>query len=268
MNGRKQDAVETLEFVARSPCRIRVLETLQDTSPVSRESLKEEVDVVRTTLLRNLHGLVERGLIRERDRYYEITSAGALTAAGVSNALERIDTAIRLRPVFERIPASELDFDLERLADATVVEATTANPYGPTDHHAVSLTEVNRARLLLPATGGKPLEMSRAPIEAGATFELVVTRSVAETLLSAMPVADEFAAIVGYDTVSVSVVDDEIPFYLGIVDDAVQIGVHDDSGLPTALLETTDSTVMEWAVDRFEAYERQSTPIDDGKLQR
>ncbi|QLG47969.1 helix-turn-helix transcriptional regulator [Natrinema halophilum] len=263
MSDRKGDAIELLEFVARSPCRIRVLETLYETSPVSRESLKDEVDVVRTTLLRNLQGLVDRGLIRERDRYYEITTAGALTAAGVQNALEQVDTAIGLRPVIERIPSNELEFDLERLADATVVEATTANPYGPVDHHAASLAEMEHARLALPATGAKPLEVSQAPIDAGATFELVVTESVAETLQSESLVADEFETIADYDTVSVSVVDTQIPFFLGIIDDSVQIGVHDDSGLPTALLESSDPVVREWAVDRFETLASRSAPVTD-----
>ncbi len=255
--------IETLEFVTRSPCRIRILETLRDGDPVSRDTLQDEVDVVRTTLQRNLTGLIDRGLIRERERRYEITPAGSLAAAGVSTALERVGAADRLRPVLERLPATEFGFDIERLVDATVIEATTANPYAPVDYHADSLTDMDRARLLLPATGADPLESSRSAIEAGATFELVATESVAETLQTESPVADEFAAIADYDGVSLSVVDDEIPFYLGIVDEVVQIGVHDDSGLPTALLETTDDDVREWAIDRFEAVEQRSTPIGD-----
>ncbi|WP_408958404.1 helix-turn-helix transcriptional regulator [Natrinema sp. 74] len=256
------NAIETLEFVARSPCRVRLLETLRGGELVSRDSLQAEVDVVRTTLQRNLTGLADRGLIRERNRCYEITPAGSLAVDGVSMALERVGAADRLRPVLERVPASELEFGIERLLDATVVEATTANPYAPVDYHVDSLTNMDHARLLLPATGAEPLSSSRSAIESGATFELVVTESVAETLQTEPPVADEFAAIADYDGVSLSVIDDDLPFYLGVVDDAVQIGVHDDSALPTALLETTDDRVREWAIDRFEAAKRRATPVD------
>ncbi|WP_254764452.1 helix-turn-helix transcriptional regulator [Natrinema marinum] len=256
-----RDAIETLEFVARSPCRIRILEMLRSGDRVSRDSLQDEVDVVRTTLQRNLEGLTEHGLIRERDRCYEITPAGSLAVTGVSTALERVGAADRLRPVLERLPADELEFDLERLLDATVVEATTANPYAPVDYHADSLTDIDHARLLLPATGADPLEASRSAIEAGATFELVATESVAEALRTEPPVADEFASIAVHEGVSLSVVDDEVAFYLGIIDEAVQIGVHDDGGLPTALLETSDERVREWAIDRFDAAKRRATPV-------
>ncbi|MGQ3413460.1 helix-turn-helix transcriptional regulator [Natrinema sp. LN54] len=262
MTDRTGDAIETLEYVARSPSRVRILETLSAEGAVSRDALRTEVDVVRTTLQRNLAGLRERGLIRERDRCYELTSAGSLATSGLSTALERVDAAERLRPVLERVPATELAFDTERLVDATVVESTTANPYGPVEYHAASLADAIRARVVLPATGATPLERAREAIESGAVFELIVTESVAETLRTEPSVADPFAAIADADSVTVSVAEREISFYLGIVDDAVQIGVHDESGLPTALLESTDAGVREWAIDRFDSLAEQATAID------
>ncbi|ELY66524.1 helix-turn-helix transcriptional regulator [Natrinema versiforme] len=262
MTDRKGDAIETLEYVARSPSRVRILETLSAEGAVSRDALRAEVDVVRTTLQRNLTGLIERGLIRERDRRYELTSAGSLATGGLSTAIERIDAAERLRPVLERIPPAELAFDLERLVDATVVEATTANPYGPVEHHAASLADARHARLALPAAGAEPIKRTREAVEAGAVFELIVTESVAETLRTEPSIADSFATIAASDSVSVSVVERGIPFYLGVIDDAVQIGVDDDTGLPTALLESTDARVREWAIDRFDSLATQARAID------
>jgi predicted transcriptional regulator len=220
--------------------------------------LRAEAEVVRTTLQRNLSGLLDRGLIRERDRSYEITPAGALVATGLSDALERIGAATRLQPVLERLPARTFPFDVERLADATVVESTPANPYGPVEHHAATLVDADRARLLLPAAGAEPIDASR---ESDGAFELVVTESVAETLRTESPIADELATFDG-DAVTISVVEDAIPFYLGVVDGAAQIGVHDDNGVPTALLESTDERVREWALDRFRSFEERSTAAD------
>lgn len=262
MSDRMGAAIETLEYVARSPSRVQILEILSSEGPVSRESLKAETDVVRTTLQRNLTGLAERGLIRERDRWYELTSAGALTVAGVSAALDRVETAVRLRPVLERLPAETLDCDLARLADASVVEATATNPYGPVEYHATTLADVDRARLLLPIVSAKPIETARRAVESGAVFELVVTESVAETLRTESPIAETFATVADTGSVTVSVVDDVIPFFLGIVDGAVQIGVPDDNGLPAALLESTDPRVKTWAVGRFEAFKQRSTRFD------
>ena len=66
MADRRGEAIGTLEFVARSPSRVLILETLAEEGVASRESLAAEVDVVRTTLQRSLQGLADRGLIRER----------------------------------------------------------------------------------------------------------------------------------------------------------------------------------------------------------
>lgn len=264
MSDRTGAAIEMLEYVARSPSRVQIIEMLSAKGPVSRESLRAETDVVRTTLQRNLTGLAERGLIRERDRHYELTSAGALAAAGLTAALERFETAVRLRPVLERLPAGTLECDLERLADASVVEATATNPYGPIEHQAASLVDVDHARLLLPTISAKPIETASHALESGAVFELVVTESVAETLRTESPIAETFASVADTGSVTVSVVDDTIPFFLGIVDATVQLGVSDDNGLPAALLESTDPRVKAWAVDRFEAFEQRSTPIEFG----
>ncbi|SEP82675.1 helix-turn-helix transcriptional regulator [Natrinema salaciae] len=265
MSDRTGDAIETLEYVLRSPSRVRVLETLREEGAVSKEVLKAEVDVVRTTLQRTLTGLAERGLIRERERRYELTSAGTLATAGVETALERVGAAVRLRPVLEQLPGEALEFDLTRLDDATVVESTTVNPYAPVEHHAASLADADRARLLLPTISAKPIETARDAIESGAVFELIVTESVAETLRTGSPTAEAFAPVTATDAITVSVTDDVVPFYLGIVDAAVQIGVTDDSGLPTALLESTDAALRTWAIDRFDAFDRRSTAVEFGR---
>lgn len=262
MSDRRDAAVETLEFVARSPSRVRILERLDAEGAASRETLSAEVDVVRTTLSRSLSALVDRGLIRERGQRYEITAAGSLVADGVAAALERTEAAIRLRPVLERLDGEWLAVDPERLTDATVVEATTANPYAPVHRHAATLADADRVRAILPATGVEPLETSREAIADGAVFELLLAESVAESVRADRALADAFAAILEEPSASVAVVDEAVPFYLGVVDGTVQLGVHDDGGLPTALLESTDDRIREWAIGRFETLRRTATPFE------
>lgn len=262
MSERTQTAVETLEFVTRSPSRVRVLERLDAEGAVSRDALSAEVDVVRTTLSRSLSALADRGLIRERGQRYEITAAGSLVAEGLTAALERTDAAIRLRPVLERLDEEWLGVDPDRLTDAKVIEATTANPYAPVTHHAATLAEAERVRAVLPATGVDPLETSREAIDDGAAFDLLLAESVAESVRTDRALADAFASIVDRPSVSVSVVDRDVPVYLGVVDRTVQIGVHDDTGLPAALLESTDDRVREWALERFDALRREARPFE------
>ncbi|AGB31437.1 hypothetical protein C488_00257 [Natrinema pellirubrum DSM 15624] len=262
MSERTEAAIDTLEFVTRSPSRVRILERLDAEGSVSRDALSAEVDVVRTTLSRSLSALVDRGLIRERGQRYEITAAGALVADGVTAALERTDAAIRLRPVLERLDEEWLGVDPDRLTDATVVEATMANPYAPVTHHATTLAEADRVRAVLPAAGADPLEASTEAIENGAKFEMLLAEPVVESVRTDPTLAAAFESIVDQPSVSVSVVDRDVPVYLGVVDRAVQIGVHDDTGLPTALLESTDDRLREWAIARFDALKQGARPFD------
>ncbi|OLZ40654.1 hypothetical protein A6E15_06450 [Natrinema saccharevitans] len=259
MSDRTDAAVETLEFVTRSPSRVRILERLDAEGTVSRDALSAEVGVVRTTLSRSLSALVDRGLVRERGNRYEITAAGSLVAEGVAAALERTDAAVRLRPVLERLDEEWLGVDPARLIDATVVEATTANPYAPVTRHAATLAEADRVRAVLPATGVEPLEASREAIADGAVFEVLLAEPVAESVRADPALTDAFATILDEPSVSVGIVDESVPFYLGVVDRTVQFGVHDDSGLPTALLESTDDRVRERALERFDALKRDAT---------
>lgn len=259
MDDGTREAIETIEFVTRSTCRVRILETLSDAEHASKDELRADADVVRTTLQRNIDALVERGLIRERDRAFEITPAGSLVASGIGAALSSVEPAARLRPVLERLPPSTLAFDLDRLADATIVEATTANPYAPVERHRERVAETDRVRALLPAVGADAAKAARESAVDGGRHDLVVTPSVAEALTTDPAIAEHVEALP--ETVTVSRYDEEIPFYLGVLDDVVEIGVNDGNGLPTALLSSTDPRVREWAIERFEAYRERAEQL-------
>lgn len=263
MDDENRDALETIAYVARSPSRVCILERFGEEESVPKERLQASVDVVRTTFQRNLQGLRERGLVRKgaQPGTYERTPSGSLVATAIDDALSTVDTAIRLQPVFEHVPRSAIDVDLERLADATLVRATTANPYAPVERHEERIAETDHARVVLPATGADPLEKSREMVSEGAVHEVIVTPAVATALRSDPSLSETFEAMGGQETSSVFVIEEEIPFYLGILDSVVQIGVQDESGLPTAILESTDPQVREWAIDRFESYEARSEHV-------
>jgi hypothetical protein len=58
----------------------------------------------------------------------------------------------------------------------------------------------------------------------------------------------------------VHVHDGDIPYYLGILDDTVQMGVNED-GEPRGLLETDSEEVREWAENRYESYKQEAEPL-------
>lgn len=54
--------------------------------------------------------------------------------------------------------------------------------------------------------------------------------------------------------------DGEIPYFIGILDDAVQIGV-DEAGKPRALLESEHPEVRTWAENTIEEYKEEAEPV-------
>jgi hypothetical protein len=63
------------------------------------------------------------------------------------------------------------------------------------------------------------------------------------------------------DRFDLSVYDGEVPYYLGVLDETVQIGVEDENGMPRALLETDVEGLGEWASDTYAQYRERSTPF-------
>lgn len=259
-DGDELAVIDAIGYVARSSCRVRILELLSERTVASRDELQAAVDVVRTTLQRNLEGLADRGLVRERERAYELTAAGSYVAQALEAALSRAIPAVELRPVLERLPADDLSIEPERLRDATVYEATPSNPYQPVERHASVVADADHARLVLPATAAKPTAEAGSNADGDTLHEVVATPDVVDAIESDPSLSeavDEFAD----GSYRLSVYDGPITYFVGVLDDVVQIGVHDDGGLPAALLESTDAQLRAWAIDRFESLESEATRL-------
>lgn len=250
------DPLATVEFIVRSPVRVRILECLLERGRQTRRELQAELDVVRTTVQRNLDSLEERELILAVDDGYEISLGGEMVSNELHTLTETVAFVAEAGPVLGQLAAKlpEFDPDPQWLTDATVVEATTANPYAPVEKHAETMAEAEHARLVLPATGANPLETARERVVEEAYHEAIVTPDVAETLREEPEFSETFEAMVEAGSVAVHRYDGEIPCYLGVLDDVVQFGVQDETGIPRALLETTHPEVLEWAIERFESY--------------
>lgn len=245
-------SLETLLFLCRSDCRLVILEELYENGPATRSELRDVTEVVRTTLQRNLSALLERGLIEGEKRRYTITATGAHIGRHLSAARRAAATVEHVRPVVDRLPAGEPSVDLAHFSEATVIETTRADPYAPIRYHADSIGAADQVRSILSASGLDPLEQTRESLAAGGTHEWVVTSRVHDELTGGDELADVYQEILEHEHATVWITDQPLSFCLGILDDVVQIGIQDDSGVPAALLEAENPTVHQWAVDRFE----------------
>lgn len=262
------NAVDTIAFLAGSEQRAAIIATLRRAGPLTRSELADRCDAARVTVSRNLEQLRERDLAVTEGGEHHLTPVGKLLAEEFCSFLETVETAGELAPVLRHVPPDEFDLDPRALTDADVTVATRSNPYAPVDRHERTLANAGEARLLLPAAGIRPVETSADRVVAGElAVEMVVSGAVAATLGD-----EEFAEHVErmFDAggISLAVYDGGIPYYLGLVDGTVQLGVDDESGVPQALLESDAEDVREWAEDRYRTHRSAADALEFADLVR
>ena len=71
---------------------------------------------------------------------------------------------------------------------------------------------------------------------------------------------DALATVAAADGVTQYVYSGGFPFVLAVMDETVVLGVTDDAS-PTALLETTDDAVRQWAETTLDRYREAARPL-------
>lgn len=246
---------EQILFLARAESRVRVVEALAETEAATQRELRDRLDASRTTVSRALQSLEENGWVEKSDGAYRLTRAGEIITAEFGRLRDAIDRVEELAEFLRWFPADADGPDFVGASDVEVTYATDADPYAPAREQTEILHTADRLRVLLPAID---LESTETLVEQvrdrGLDIETVVPPDVEATMES-----DAFAPLIE-ETLrtgrsSIFVVQDDLPFYLGLAADGrVQLGLADDDGIPRALLETTDESVREWAEDLYRDY--------------
>jgi predicted transcriptional regulator len=251
----RSDPLDAVAFLARAPNRAAVLDALRRDGPLDRRALRDRFDAARTTLGRNLDALADRGWVRDDGDEYAVTPAGAAVADDFAALRDTAEAADRLQPVLARLSADAFPAALDAFADATVVTADGGDPYAPVNRHVVALRSAEQVRCLLPVVGLNALDATCERVRASdAEHEAVVEPAVADVLRSDPAYAPGVEELAAFDRVAVHVCDDAIPFYLGVLDDLVQVGVSDGDGVPQALMETRDDAARAWAAETYRSY--------------
>lgn len=251
--------IDRICFLARADSRVRILESLSESSPVTERALRRQLSASRSTISRGVDSLIEMGWVTEGSDGLELTPTGSLVIEAFLDLAETMSTAEELSPFLEWFPLSEFDLTVEELRDSEITVAADGNPLAPARKQTDLVRTTSRFRGCFPSLdlGGTELVHDRT-IEGEFESEIVVSATVAETIHGEQfaPLFDEMLST-GQLTVHVV---DSVPFYLGVgADGLTQIGVEDDDGLPRALLETDGGTVHEWATGLFADYRESST---------
>lgn len=254
------DGISTAAELVRSEARLALLCHLQK-GDATRYECRDAVDCARTTVDRNLDRLERNGWVQQDDRTYTITTSGEFALEAALEFLETVDTAARLQPILRWMPRDALDIDIRLLEDAKMTLAGDGAPLAMIDRHTSVVRDASSFRGVLPLSSVQPLRVHKRRVTAGeATGTMVVAPNVAERYLSDPQFVDIIDEMLATENASIYVTEQGIPFYLGILDGTVQIGVDDDLE-PRGLLESDRDEVTAWAERRFEQYLSAATPL-------
>jgi DNA-binding transcriptional ArsR family regulator len=140
------DALDRIEFLARSPVRVRLLAAIADGDGLTKNELRDRLDASRTTVGRNLEALRDQGLVTKGNCEYTLTRAGEIVTGDVLDLAGTIEIARELEPFLEWVPNGALDIDLRHFADATVLAPEPGDPWSMINHHVqvIRRTEYDR----------------------------------------------------------------------------------------------------------------------------
>ncbi len=256
--------LEPIEYLARSPSRLAVLDAIHGESR-TRKELKEMTDISRVTLSRILANFEDRGWIERRNGQYEATSKGSFVATELTGLLSNIETLDHLDGVMEWLPTDEFDFPLTCLGDADVSTSSWGDHTAQIRH--VAETIPGSDRIMATASG-----VSRVVVDAlwettvndDASFEALLDTTALAIIRSDAGLRQQFREMTESGTTHCRLyegVKEPLPMIM-TCDDTVILCGHDEDGPPPGTLETTDERVRLWAESYFDTIRLESTPID------
>lgn len=258
----RNDCFREVAFLTRSPNRVRILHELRHDGPLEKRDLRDRFDCDRTTIQRNVDALADHGWVQQSNHIIRITTAGELVAAGLTDCFDAAETAIDLQPVLRWLPDDALDFDLALLKDAEIVVADSTDPGRAVSRHLDALQAAERFRGFIPSIGRHALETAWRRVTNGhGNFEVVIPAASVDSLDAGSKYAEMFDDLLDSDRIDVLVADNDISYYLGIIDGVVQIGIKDDTGMRRALLETEQHAVRAWAEETYQEYKHQASVL-------
>lgn len=252
----------THEFVRTVHQRAELLDALSH-EPKDKRELVAELSVSRSTVDRGTRELESMGLVEYVDGRFQPTVPGRNVVTEYTQFEETMDTVRRLLPFLRNLPESESEIDLDMLADARLVVPEPGNPHAMENRHIEAVRNATAQKLFLPVTGLHATEVSEEMVvQQETTCELVVDRNVATTFRTVKPYRDAIESMTATGRYEVYEYDGELPFFAGVFDETVQIGVTRDD-VPQALVEMKSDAAREWFERRYQQYKANATPLTE-----
>lgn len=257
-----ESSLEEIEFLARSPNRVRVLNALTRET-MGRYEIEDTTGVTRATLGRILDDFAERGWVRENDRQYRTTQLGSYVSRELTNILESFEPVPALNEVAQWFPEEGFGFDLKSLAGSTCIRSTKSNALAPTAHISKRIRTADRVRLITYSVlPGIMDECWRGIIEGGLELESVLDGGALDSFGGDPQMIEQAKEMTESGQSEFYVYHGDIPSTVFIVDDVVLLCLSGGGGAPLAVIETDDESVRSWAASTIDDHRRDGDQLD------
>ena len=247
---------EEASYPLRSEHRVRTLRLLA-AGPWTLDALDAETEASRKTLRRLLGRFVEYGWVSRENGRYELTSGGALLADATEELLDAATAARRLRRVGPWLPESLSELDPSWVTEASLTLPESADTVAPARRMVAVMDAASRVRVVAFAVVPGAVAATRS----GTSGALVLAPETLSVIADDPSMAAELTAVfdAGFE---VRRHPGPIPFNAVVADETVMVGLVDEHGAPSALVETEAEAVRSWAISQFEAHRERATPVD------
>lgn len=257
--------LEGIAFLARSENRVAVLQAFA-TDDWTRQELRADLDVSRTTLARILNEFETRRLIARTGQGYTATPTAEAIHERFVPLLETMEGLATLGEAIEWLPEPARAIDVRHLRDAEITTTSNQNPSAPFDHGLASVRDADTYRGLTSTAIPQYVETVSERTAAGdLDGEGVIQASFLDVLADApervepwYDIADRLFLYDGQVPVNMHIVDETVLIWLGEFADG-ELEIH-------GLLESTNPAVLSWAEACYAEYRDAADPLDPARL--
>lgn len=254
--------LDDLEFLARSPHRVRVLKELTN-SPKTRQELHEVTDVSQPTLGRILGSCQDRGWLSKDGQEYALTPFGALLAEEFADLLDTVETMQRLQTIAPYLPLDEMDFDLRSFREATITTPHSPDVYAYVHRGERLIREAEQIRWL-----GNHFALESIPkqrelvLEMGQKQEVIISRAAFDDFVSHPGVREQIRELFETGSLTVYQFEGTVPVALITIDERAGIIPYNEQSVPCGLIDTTNDAIRDWVTTTIDEYRERADPVD------
>jgi predicted transcriptional regulator len=255
-----QETEET-ECEAASPAfaeavvkRAPVFDALLD-GPKTAVELESALNLSRSTIHRTTQSFCEEGLLVKRDRTFELTGLGEMTARRVGAFRTSVEAARRLEPLLNTIPQGEVDVPVECFADATVILPRPRQPHAGVKRITELIEESESLRLFTSIISPVYVDVAHREMLDGTDIQAIFDAELVDIIV------EEYhgKAVEAFESGRFDILlCEDVPFELFLFDARMGMAAHDENGIPRAFVESDDPGAIAWAEDLYEQYRRRA----------